>query len=109
MVVKKHKVSPAVFNKMKGLILGHYTEPQNTKKSKVQSEMKQQCSSEDLEEFGPPYNVEESQQTDADVEVLEGVIYIYIISNTYISNNLPKIQFLGGTLNFPLPLIFTCL
>ena len=52
MVVKKHKVSTAMFNKMKELIFGHYTEPENTKKSKVQSEMQERCSSEDLEKFG---------------------------------------------------------
>ena len=35
MVVKRHKASPAVFNKMKELVFEYYTEPENVKKSKV--------------------------------------------------------------------------
>ena len=76
MLVNKLKASPAVFNKMKELISGHYKEPENTKKSKVQSELQERCSSEDLEDFGPAVDVEASQHTDAEVEVLEDVICI---------------------------------
>ena len=39
MLVKRHKASPAVFNKMKELVFEYYTEPENFTKSKVQSEM----------------------------------------------------------------------
>ena len=67
MLVKRHKASPAVFNKMKELVFGYYTEPENVKKSKVQSEMEMQDG--DLEEFGPADDVEESQQTGAEVDV----------------------------------------
>ena len=85
MVVKKHMVSPVVFIKMKELISGHYKEPENTKKWKVQSEMQERCSSEDLEDFGPADDVEASQHTDAIVEVLEDVICIdLIIDQRYI-------------------------
>ena len=38
MVVKRHKASPAVFNKMKELVLEHHTESENIKKSKFQSD-----------------------------------------------------------------------
>ena len=38
--------------------------------------MEERYANDDLEEFGPAYNVEESQQTDVEVEVLEDVICI---------------------------------
>ena len=50
MVVKKHKASPTLFNKMKEHILEYYTEPKNIKKSKVQSEMEEQCANDDMED-----------------------------------------------------------
>ena len=65
---------PAVFNKMKVLVLKYYTEPENIKKYKVQSEMEKPSAIDDFEEFGPTDDVEASQQTDADVDVLEDVI-----------------------------------
>ena len=74
MVVKKGKASPTMFNKIKELIFEYYTEPDNTKRSKVQSEIEKRCADDDLEEFGPAYDVEASQQTDT--EVLEDVICI---------------------------------
>ena len=76
MVVKRHKASPAVFNKMKELVLEYYTEPENIKKSKVQSEIEERCANDDLEEFGLADDVEASQQTDAEVDVLEDVVCI---------------------------------
>ena len=63
---------PAVFNKMNELVLEYYTEPENIKKSKVQSEMED----DDLEESGPANDVKASQQTDAKVHDLEDVICI---------------------------------
>ena len=38
---------------MKKFILEYYTELKNIKKSKVQSEMEEQCTNDDLEGFGP--------------------------------------------------------
>ena len=58
MSVKKQNASPAVFNKMKELVLEYYTEPENIKKSKVQSKMGGQCANDDLEEFDPADDVE---------------------------------------------------
>ena len=55
-------------------MLEYYTEPENIKKSKVQSEMKERCANDDLEVFGLADNVEGSQQTDAEIYVLEDVI-----------------------------------
>ena len=52
----------------------YYTEPDNTKKSNVQSEMEERCANDDLEEFSSADDVEASQQIDT--EVLEGVICI---------------------------------
>ena len=69
MLVKRHKASPAVFNKMKELVFEYYTEPENVKKSKVQSEMEERYANDDLEEFGPADDVEGSQQTGAEVDV----------------------------------------
>ena len=69
MLVKRHKASPAVFNKMKELVFEYYTEPENVKKSKVQSEMEERYANDDLEEFGPAEDVEGSQQTGAEVDV----------------------------------------
>ena len=76
MLVKRHKASPAVFNKMKKLVLEYYTEPENIKKSKVQSEMEERCATDDLDEFGPADDVEASHQSDAHVDMLEDVICI---------------------------------
>ena len=45
-----------------------------SEKSKVRSEMKERYANDDLEEFGPADDVEASQQTDAEVDVLEYVI-----------------------------------
>ena len=61
---------------MKELALEYYTEPVNIKKSKVQSEMQERCANDDLEEFAPAEDVEASQQTDAEVDVLEDAICI---------------------------------
>ena len=69
MLVKRHKASPAVFNKMKELVFEYYTEPENVKKSKVQSEMEERYANDDLEEFGPSEDDEGSQQTGAEVDV----------------------------------------
>ena len=69
MLVKRHKASPAVFNKMKELVFEYYTEPENVKKSKVQSEMEERYANDDLEEFGPADNVEGSQQTYANLMI----------------------------------------
>ena len=69
MLVKRHKASPAVFNKMKELVFEYYTEPENVKKSKVQSEMEERYANDNLEEFGPADDVEGSQQTGAEVDV----------------------------------------
>ena len=69
MLVKRHKASPAVFNTMKELVFEYYTEPENVKKSKVQSEMEERYANDDLEEFDPADNVEGSQQTGARVDV----------------------------------------
>ena len=69
MLMKSHKASPAVFNKMKELVFEYYTEPENVKKSKVQSEMEEQYANGDLEEFGPADDVKGSQQTGAEVDV----------------------------------------
>ena len=74
MEVKRHRASSAIFNKMKVLVLKYYTEPENIKKYKVQSEMEKPSAIDDFEEFGPTDDVEASQQTDADVDVLEDVI-----------------------------------
>ena len=41
-VVKKQKASPAAFKKRKELIYEYYTELENIKNSKVQSEIKEQ-------------------------------------------------------------------
>ena len=38
--------------------------------------MEERCAIDDLEELGPAYDVEASHQTDAELEVLEGVICI---------------------------------
>ena len=46
----------------------YYTEPGNIKKLQVQSEMKELCANDDLEEFGLAAADEASQQTDAEVE-----------------------------------------
>ena len=73
MVVKRHKASPAVFNKMKELVLEYY---KNIKKSKLQSEIEERCANDDLEDFGLADDVEASQQTDAEVDVLEDVVCI---------------------------------
>ena len=67
MLVKRRKASPAVSNKMKELVFEYYTEPENVRKSKVQSEMEERYAN--LEEFGPADNVEGSQQTGARVDV----------------------------------------
>ena len=67
MVVKRHKASPAVFNKMKELVLEYY---KNIKKSKLQSEIEERCANDDLEDFGLADDVEASQQTDAEVDVV---------------------------------------
>ena len=56
--------------------LKYYTEPENIKKSKVQSEMEEQWAKNDMEESGPAVNVEASWQTNAEVKVLEGVMCI---------------------------------
>ena len=61
---------------MKQLTLEYYTGSENIKKSTVLSEMDEQCVDDDLEEFDSAYDVEASQQTDIEVEVLEGVICI---------------------------------
>ena len=59
----------------------YYTEPENIKKSNVQSEMEERCINDDLEVFGSATvlgsadDVEGSQQTDAEVYVREDVIY----------------------------------
>ena len=66
MVVKKRKDSPAVFNKMKKLILEYW--PCNIKKSKFQSDIEERCVNDDLEEFDRAYDVEASQETDAEVK-----------------------------------------
>ena len=50
-------------------VQGYYTEPENVKKSKVQSEMEERYANDDLEEFGPADDVEGSQQTGAEVDV----------------------------------------
>ena len=42
----------------------------------MQSEIEERCAIDDLEEFGLAYDVEASQQSDAELEVLEGVISI---------------------------------
>ena len=76
-MVNKHKTSPAVFNKMKELILEYYTEPWNINKSKVRSEMEERSAYDDLNEFGLVDDFNASQQTDAEVEMLEGVICAY--------------------------------
>ena len=76
MVVKRHKASPAVFNKMNELVWEHHTDSENIKKSKVQSDIEERCANDDLEEFGLADDVEASQQTGALVDVLEDVIYI---------------------------------
>ena len=58
---------------MKELVLEHYTESENIKKSKVQSDMEERCgrcANDDLEEFGLVDDVEASQQTDALVDVI---------------------------------------
>ena len=73
-MVKKHKASPVTFSKKKELIYDYYTEPENIKKSKVQSEMEKRCANGDLEEFDPAGDVEASQQTNAEVLVLEDVM-----------------------------------
>ena len=52
----------------------YYTEPENIKKSKVEGEMEERCANDDLEVFGLADNVEGSQQTDAEIDVLEDVI-----------------------------------
>ena len=49
MVVKKHKASPAVFNK-----IGTYIEVLH-RQSKVQSEMQERSANDNLEEFGPAH------------------------------------------------------
>ena len=54
---------------MKKLVIEYYTEPENVKKSKVQSEMEEQYANDDLEEFGPADNVEGSQKTGTKVDV----------------------------------------
>ena len=69
MLLKRHKASPAVFNKMKELVFEYYIEPENVKKSKVQSEMEERYANDDLEEFGPSDDDEGSQQTGAEVDV----------------------------------------
>ena len=61
---------------MKQLTLEYYTGSKNIRKSKVVSEMDEQCVDDDLEKFDSAYDVEASQQTDIEVEVLEGVMYI---------------------------------
>ena len=76
MLVKRHKALPAVFNKMKVLVFEYQTEPENVKKSKDQSEMEERYANEDLEEFGPADDFEGSQQTGAEEDVQEDVIYI---------------------------------
>ena len=76
MVMERHMASPAVFNKMKELVLEYYTEPENIKKSKVQSDMDEWCANDDLEESDPANDVKASQQTDAKVHDLEDVICI---------------------------------
>ena len=76
-VVKKHKASPVASNKLKRFILEYYTDPRNIKISRVQSEMVERCSNDDLEKHGhQAYDVEASQQYDAEIAVLEGVICI---------------------------------
>ena len=69
MLVKRHKASSVVFNKIKELVFEYYTEPENVKKSKVQSEMEERYANDDLEEFGPSDDDEGSQQTGAEVDV----------------------------------------
>ena len=76
MVMKRHMASPAVFNKMKELVLEYYTEPENKKKSKVQSDMEEWCANDDLEESGPANDVKASH---AKVHDLEDVICIDLI------------------------------
>ena len=53
--------------------LKHYTEPENIRKLKVQSEMEERCANDSLEEFGPADDFKASQQTDAEVDVWEYV------------------------------------
>ena len=38
--------------------------------------MERRCVDDNLEDFGPAYDVEASQQIDAEIKVLEGVICI---------------------------------
>ena len=79
MVVKRHNASPAVFDKIRELVLEHHTESENIQKSKVQSDMEERCgrcANDNLEKFGLADDVKASQQTDALVDVLEDVICI---------------------------------
>ena len=76
MLVKRHKASSVVFNKIKELVFEYYTEPENVKKSKVQSEMEERYANDDLGEFGPSDDDEGSQQTGAELDVEEDVIHI---------------------------------
>ena len=50
----------AVSNKIKELVFEYCTEPENIKKSKIQSEMEERCATDDLDEFGPADDVEAS-------------------------------------------------
>ena len=58
-----------MLNKIKERIFEYSTEPQNIKKSKVQSDMVERYANDDLEEFGPSDDDEGSQQTGAEVDV----------------------------------------
>ena len=79
-MVKKQKAVPAIFIKMKDLILEYYTEPGNIKRSIAQSEMEERCANDDLEEFGLAAADEASQQTDAEVEGVTCIHYIYLLT-----------------------------
>ena len=65
-----------VFIKMKEIILEYYTEPENIKRLKAQSEIEEQQANDDLEEFRPADDVEASKQSDVEGEILKVVEYI---------------------------------
>ena len=62
MVLRKHKASLVVFNTIKQLLMEYYTEL----RSKVQTEEGERCVNDDFEEFDSAYDLEASQQTDAE-------------------------------------------
>ena len=61
MMVKKHKISPVVFNKMKQLILENYTGPGDMKKNRRSKVRWRSGVNDNLEEFNSAYDVEANQ------------------------------------------------